>query len=112
MLNLPCPVSLLALLHPQRNLPLKVNFGLLHASLDICILSCLLILVRLVHLHTLISRVALPQVCKVHIIRVKAQLFSGHLSGTSVLPSLTHVRFYSIIPIILLLLLQLVKLLH
>ena len=72
----------------------------------------------LMHLRTLISRVALPQVCKVHIIRVKAQLLPGHhlSSGIGGLSSLTHVRSDCIIPVmlqlVLLLLLHLVKLLH
>jgi hypothetical protein len=112
MLNLTLTLSLLALLHPQGYLPLKVNLGLLHASLDVCILWSLLILVTLAHLRTIISRVALPQVCKVNIIRVKAQLLSGHLICDCGLPRLTHVRLDSIISLILLLLLELVKLLH
>jgi hypothetical protein len=69
-------------------------------------------LVTLAHLLTLISRVALPQVCKVHIIRVKAQLLSGHLIGDRGLPCLTHVRLDSIISIFLILQLELLKLLH
>ena len=112
MLNLTLTLSLLALLHSQGYLPLKVNLGLLHASLDVCILWRLLILVTLAHLLTLISRVALPQVCKVHIIRVKAELLSGHLIGDCGLPRLAHVWLDSIISIFLLLLLELLKLLH
>ena len=113
MLSLPLPIYLLALLHPQGYLPLKVNFSLLHASLDVCILRRLLISVTLSHLRlTILSWLALPQVCKVHIIRVKAQLLSGHLTGDCGLPRLAYVRLDSIISIILLLLLQLVKLLH
>ena len=112
MLNLTLPLSLLALLHPQCYLPLKVNLSLLHASLDVCILWRLLILVTLAHLPTVISRVALTQVCKIHIISVKAQLLSGHLISDCGLPRLAHVRLDSIISFILLLQLELVKLLH
>jgi hypothetical protein len=98
------PLSLLALLHPQGNLPLKVNFCLLDASLYVCILLWLLILVTLAHLGILLPGVALPQVCQVHIIRVKPQLLPGHLTGPHRgFPSLTHVRLDDIISVILLL---------
>lgn len=104
MLNLTLPLSLLALLHPQCYLPLEINFCLLDASLYVCILWWLLILVTLAHLRTLFPGVALPQVCQVHIIRVKPQLLPGHLTvDHRGLPSLAHVRLDSIISVILLL---------